>query len=141
MLLIDGDPQGRHLSTLLADAFSQSPPSETRIRLAHPAEGLTLAVPEPDKAQDPGRYSEAIATLVADRRSNAEIVIIDGPILSGAADELMSEAEIGTVFLALPFGEVSLSAMEQMLDRNPGGKRADRRGFPDQYSSSAVDQP
>lgn len=124
VLLIEGDLVGRQLSALLGNPLEGVSPLNSSVDLAHPVQGLTLAVPSAARQIDPLNYSGEIAKLIADRHGSSEIVIIDGPPLSGAAEEIIDNARVDRVMLALPFGQVSLNALEQVLDRNHGvGRR------------------
>ncbi|SMO86651.1 GumC family protein [Paracoccus laeviglucosivorans] len=124
VLLVEGDISNRRLSSVLRPQLKNVTPVNTTLDLANPSERLTVAMPNIGRSVDPSNYSAAIAALLASRQDQHEIVIIDGPPLSGAVDEIIAEAKVGKVLLALPFGKVSLHALEQILDRNEGiGRR------------------
>ncbi|WCR10718.1 hypothetical protein JHW45_17050 [Paracoccus stylophorae] len=124
VLLVAGDPADRRLLSVFGPGMADPVPLNADLALAQPAEGLSVALPQAGRPVDPVGYSAAIAALLAEHGDEAGIVLIDGPILSGAAEEMVDRARVDRVLLALPFGQVSLNALAQMLDRSPGiGRR------------------
>ncbi|MTH35699.1 hypothetical protein GL279_13920 [Paracoccus limosus] len=124
VLLVDGDPLGRRLGALVRPRLGDVQVLNPVMDLATPSENLTVALASADRPVDPAAYSAAVRALLAARQAQGEIVIIDGPALSATVDEIIAEAQVTRVLLALPFGKVSLNLLEQILDRNePVGKR------------------
>lgn len=124
VLLIDGDPAGRRLGALVRPRLAEVQALNPVMDLAQPSAGLTIAMPSAERPVDPAAYSAAVRALLASRQAQGEIVIIDGPSLSGAVDEIIAEAHVARVLLALPFAKVSMNLLEQILDRNEAvGKR------------------
>lgn len=118
VLLIDGDPMSRRLGALVRPRLAEVRSLDPVMDLATPSENLTIALASADRPVDPAAYSAALRELLASRQALGEIVLIDGPALSATVDEILAEAQVARVLLALPFGKVSLNLLEQILDRN-----------------------
>lgn len=118
VLLIDGDPMGRRLGALVRPRLAEVRSLDPVMDLATPSPNLTIALASADRPVDPAAYSAAVRQLLAARQAEGEIVLIDGPALSATVDEILAEAQVARVLLALPFGKVSLNLLEQILDRN-----------------------
>lgn len=118
VLLIDGDPMARRLGALVRPRLADVQSLDPVMDLATPSANLTIALASADRPVDPAAYSAAVRALLAARQAQGEIVLIDGPALSATVDEILAEAQVARVLLALPFGKVSLNLLEQILDRN-----------------------
>lgn len=118
VLLVDGDPMNRRLGALIGGSVRDAAPMGEMLQIGTAGDGLTVALAQGRAAIDPSSYSAAVTELLAARHNENEIVIIDGPSFATAVEEIVTEARVDKVLLALPFGRVPLSALEQVLDQH-----------------------